>query len=515
MNIKISLPPITAVIISWTLITGCGRSARIHRNENRFSETIEQIATAAATETETEGPSGTESSTDDAAENPLDLSEAKDAFEDIYEEITPFESNVIIYSASSDVGEITGFALTDREKTRAAGLACTEADNRVRQFGKTTDDGILLQSDEDDDYNLEVTSLSDQELKQNCLDLFGTDPVVSALPVQVTASTDVIQYSIDGNVVPLKVENPEDTEGVNRCVSKDVEQTKNGFTATVNLYHGYWGYDPGDGSDMYNYQVKYNLRPDSRSAFGLVIDSISVAKTEDENSDEWKSKIQNGGAGTDSGTEAATEDPTASADSGSTGNGDAFYPANFDASTADWRNAYLTWIENLYKEYPEYFDHEATRFGLIDVNGDAVPEVRINTYSDAGGGYILTYCEGQVYDWMTHSEFSYIEGKNLFMSWGGREGSYDDQVYSFDSVKKEWVSLFSGGYFSDEGEYLEYDEANDRWDTAHYMIDGTEVSKEAYDAAYNAVYDDSAAIEVKHEYTYDEIVSILTNGYLN
>lgn len=144
-------------------------------------------------------------------------------------------------------------------------------------------------------------------------------------------------------------------------------------------------------------------------------------------------------------------------------------------------------------------------YGLIEVNGDGIPELVIDTGAEAGGCLILTYgAQGVDVLQTARRGFTYIEGKNLLSNSDGAQGMYYDYVYEIREGR--WTSVFTGNYC---GEFPEWNPAQERYICDLYMIDGGETTMEKYMRAYDAVYNRKKAVGAQAEYGYEEMLAEL------
>lgn len=151
--------------------------------------------------------------------------------------------------------------------------------------------------------------------------------------------------------------------------------------------------------------------------------------------------------------------------------------------SASWKTAYAAAIRNE--------NEEGSRFCLIDVNGDDVPELVIHTGFEAGGCRILTYSGGKIDTLQTDRlYFTYQPGRNLLCNSDGNMGYYHDYIYEIRGGK--WQSVGRGDYneIADEAQ-----DASGRYICKNYAWNGVNMTREAYMAALDAVYDESRAVE--------------------
>jgi|GEM_PF-3660929 len=179
--------------------------------------------------------------------------------------------------------------LTDAEKIRASALIC-EADGEIDSYFVEDDDKIRLDetaSSGSDGNGYHGWSVSKENVEKNCLDLFGTEAVWDAFQTkEQNTGFDAVKYTDSTGVhtILLSDEMEDETDQKNQDYRIRIEEGK--YLGEVDMYWGYWGYlqnDPG----LSNYMVTYQLLPDEKSKYGMVIEAINIKKTDtDENADE-------------------------------------------------------------------------------------------------------------------------------------------------------------------------------------------------------------------------------------
>ena len=144
-------------------------------------------------------------------------------------------------------------------------------------------------------------------------------------------------------------------------------------------------------------------------------------------------------------------------------------------------------------------------YGMIEVNGDNVPELVVDMGDEAGGCLILTYgAQGVDVLQTARRGFTYIEGRNLLSNSDGVQGMYYDYVYEISGGR--WKPVFTGNYC---GEFPEWSPAQERYICDLYLIDGEETTMEKYLRAYEAVYNTDRAVSCQAEMSYEEILTAL------
>ncbi|MCR5747348.1 MAG: C-type lectin domain-containing protein [Lachnospiraceae bacterium] len=174
----------------------------------------------------------------------------------------------------------------------------------------------------------------------------------------------------------------------------------------------------------------------------------------------------------------------------------------------EWRKAYKEYIES--QPSDEGFPMS---YALIYVDNDDIPELAIDTGSEAGGCQILTYHNG-VMDVLQTSRlyFTYIEKENLLNNCDGHMGYYFDAVYTIKDGK--WTVIFHGEYsgFDENSEEIDYDEETGRYHCLNYLVDGKEVDEAAYMQQLNKVYDLKKEKAPESYLLYDDMMSYLNTG---
>lgn len=163
---------------------------------------------------------------------------------------------------------------------------------------------------------------------------------------------------------------------------------------------------------------------------------------------------------------------------------------------ASWQTAYVDYLNNA----SDVDDQEG--YTLIDIDGDAVPELVEVGRSEASGVRIINYADGEVHvNDLNRLYFSYIKGKNLLCNSDGLMDSYYDSVYSI--VDGELTLVAQGHYGVEEDTDAQLD-ANGTPDYV-YSWNGEDVSKEKYQEEFQTTYDSSNAVD---GYDPDQLESI-------
>ena len=186
--------------------------------------------------------------------------------------------------------------------------------------------------------------------------------------------------------------------------------------------------------------------------------------------------------------------------------------------TEEWKQAYVDFVDSMHEKL-QYESSGAVHvineiYKLVDINGDEIPELYINTGSTAGGDYICTYAGGEVVEqYVWNYGFSYIEGQNLFRDSGGHMDVYYDKIYSLKDGA--FVLIASGEYGAEDNSDVQMDEnGNFIYD---YRWNGQAVSsEEEYMDLLVQVYDTQRAVNPFNGAEYDERASrYVGNGLCN
>lgn len=157
-------------------------------------------------------------------------------------------------------------------------------------------------------------------------------------------------------------------------------------------------------------------------------------------------------------------------------------------SSGEWKEAYIDYI-NEHRDQPMADDF---LYKLVDINGDAIPELYVNYGTTAAGDAICTYADGAVVEQtMWNYGFSYLEGQNRFRDAGGHMDVYYDKIYTIENG--QFVLLCQGNYGASDNTNVSLD-ANGR-PIYTYRWNGTEVASEAeYTDLLHQAYDTQQAI---------------------
>lgn len=218
------------------------------------------------------------------------------------------------------------------------------------------------------------------------------------------------------------------------------------------------------------------------------------APTEPENPAEEGSDAPEG-PGTDESTEPVDPEPPLEEPV------DPNYPTTDPEDPVDnaWKQAYIDYIKNSI-----YQDDNTAHYKLVDINGDAIPELYTSSLISAYNASISTYYNGNVVDqWLGVTSLSYLEGQNLLLTSGGHMDHYYDYIYRLNGGRFE--KIHSGEYYR-EGYNIDL----------IYNWDGRQMSETEYNAQLNQVINSNLAISPWDNTTYDPSIGrYIGNGLCN
>ena len=109
-------------------------------------------------------------------------------------------------------------------------------------------------------------------------------------------------------------------------------------------------------------------------------------------------------------------------------------PAVPEPEIADysWKPAYIDYIERNTKTYDSWSGTYVEEFKLIDINGDAIPELYINFMYGYAGNSVISYYNGSLIEVNFSGGLTYIEGQGLFCSSGRGSTGYRDTIYQME-----------------------------------------------------------------------------------
>ncbi len=174
--------------------------------------------------------------------------------------------------------------------------------------------------------------------------------------------------------------------------------------------------------------------------------------------------------------------------------------------SAAWKTAYINYIDKYVAD--ESSIREAAEFYFLDIDGDSIPEIHIQSGFGYSGSLMLTYNPDTDFVSDLHegnsSGVTFIKGKNLFDYDGGHMDTYYDHIYKIENHK--FVLVAEGDYGAVDNSHVELDENGSP--IYSYYWNNRQVSQSEYNSSLNnyvdleqaSVYYDAAV-----GYSYNEI----------
>lgn len=174
------------------------------------------------------------------------------------------------------------------------------------------------------------------------------------------------------------------------------------------------------------------------------------------------------------------------------------YPKDYPngVELTSWRKAYYDLIQKGVdlEGQEDFISWSSANYSLIDINGDAYPELWVDHLIYADGCHLATISEnGLSCHQMQYSSVRYVEGKNLFLHSGGIQGYYYDKVCSIENGA---LTCHARGTI-DDNENI-------------YTWQGQATTKEAYNASIDAMVDPAKSLLASDSaMSYDEFIQLL------
>ena len=149
-----------------------------------------------------------------------------------------------------------------------------------------------------------------------------------------------------------------------------------------------------------------------------------------------------------------------------------------NTSEEGWKQAYLSCVEECKGRHPN--DSEWLSFWLVDIDGDAIPELYIDEGSTAAGSNLYIYNDGQAKSVsMWSGGLMYQKGANRFVDTGGNQGYYHTIFYAIQDGEIVQLGRSDLTQLPDENNEIK----------ETYSWNDKEVSKEEYDKETDALFD--------------------------
>lgn len=212
----------------------------------------------------------------------VSLEQVNDFAKRINDEFEEYEYALIYADNSVELktenpGDSVTIELDERECTRASGFA------RSINTGKE----VLLSIDSNGEYAISLDDnvenvayeLPEEELDRVCLNFFGRRAEVSSLNTRGNFLYDVIKMDLGGERA-VRVQTVMEDEGAYEIYDTKVKLENDEYILEKEVYCGYWGYASYNRS---NFKIRYGLRADDQSEYGMSIGWIGIKRLVDEN----------------------------------------------------------------------------------------------------------------------------------------------------------------------------------------------------------------------------------------
>lgn len=165
-----------------------------------------------------------------------------------------------------------------------------------------------------------------------------------------------------------------------------------------------------------------------------------------------------------------------------------------DGTFLDWKSAYLNVIEEREEQKEKLGYVYDSRYALVYVDNDDIPELYVNGWSEAEGDLIYSYKNSRLIEQYLGRLFGgkYVERSGIVINQNGHMGQYYDNVYKLDP---NGFSQILKASYTERYVPLENSKNDDYEIINEYFINGKTVSKDEYNAAINATVDLSQAVE--------------------
>ena len=174
--------------------------------------------------------------------------------------------------------------------------------------------------------------------------------------------------------------------------------------------------------------------------------------------------------------------------------------ARSETTAATAKKLYIDYINENPGSEPDI-----SRYSLVYINDDDVPELLIDFGFSFEGNHLCTVADGDL-EVVSFSQggLLYFERKNLFVLSGGRMDNFYDNVYRIQNGR--FVRLHNGEYGAEDNANVQLDAEGDP--IYRYYWDGKEVSKRDYERLLNSVFDVANATDpYVNGYSAREIIS--------
>lgn len=182
------------------------------------------------------------------------------------------------------------------------------------------------------------------------------------------------------------------------------------------------------------------------------------------------------------------------------------------SSETPWKSAYIEYIDDYVAK--DAAIKEAAEFYFLDINGDSIPEIHIQSGYGYGGSLMLTYNTNSdtVSDLQegNSSGVKFVKGKNVFDYSGGHMDVYYDHIYKIENGR--FTSVAEGDYGAEDNSHIEVDEEGNP--VYRYYWNQEEISKSEYQTNLDNLVNSAQAKyfdDVADAYSYSDIKDAIKN----
>ncbi len=177
-----------------------------------------------------------------------------------------------------------------------------------------------------------------------------------------------------------------------------------------------------------------------------------------------------------------------------------------------WRKAYIDFLTTD-EDVAPYEDEYGicTKYTLIYLDDDSIPEIFVDTGFEAGGEYILTYYNGKVIkESLSRTGSEYIERSGLVYTNTGHMEYYPLTITKLENGV--FTVIGKGVSYISEEDYKKRAEDENYHPSLTYEWEGKKVTEDQYNAKVAELYDLNKSKVPDNYYTYDEFVKLLKSG---
>lgn len=169
-----------------------------------------------------------------------------------------------------------------------------------------------------------------------------------------------------------------------------------------------------------------------------------------------------------------------------------------DSNSDAWKQAYLDYLEDM-----NYKEDSLTKYKIVFIDDDDIPELFITHGSMAGGTCVAAYHDGKVEE-VYAGEYGalYIEKSGLIHVPTGHGGGYHDEIIKLENGKFTTIA---------SGDYSEWPDGK-----TEYYWESKEVTEEEYNGHIAELFDDSKSkrmdMEGQDNYPYETLCDLMMDG---